>query len=317
MMSRYVLIDYMHLAHRCIHAEPLSTTVNIGGEMRVIDTTIPNYTIKNIFNYSGKGKYFTGVFYEGGNSKRREYFRNQRGAENQAGYKGSRSNFRNSFYEGINLAISLMANGKVSQYRVEGCEADDLIISMVQKIKAVDKITPIDIITNDSDLLPLVDEQVSVYMRGTRQHAEPGCPELRLYYQVTPETWDDYLSYTSAYRDFYIPYNSMLLFKLIRGDKSDEYVGATKGYGGKKYSALMERMVADGVDFPNVFRYGVDFDTVLRPILENYFDKETVDYMKYIYIGISPNYQNLEIPRQIEPGYLQAALNPVKINIIK
>src|SRR5690606_27680880 len=130
------------------------------------------------------------------------------------------------------------------------------IISMVQKIKSIDKETPIDIITGDSDLLALVDDQVSVYMRGNRQHAEPNCPEHRLYFQVTPETWEEYLSYSSAYRDYYIPFNSMLLFKMIRGDKTDNITGACKGYGGKTYSELMYQMEEDEVDFKNIFRYG-------------------------------------------------------------
>lgn len=328
---RYVLIDYQHLAHRCIAAQPLSATVHIGDEMRVVDTTIPNYTIKNIFSYSGRGSYHTGVCFEGGGArKRKEYFSNQIGAKKSSGYKGSRDNNKGSFYEGIQLAIHLMYNGKVSLYRAEGLEADDCIASIIQKIKAVDQITPIDVITNDSDLLPLVDDQVSIYMRGTRQHAEPGCPEHRLYYQVTPNTWDEYLSYSSAYRAYTIPYNSMLLFKMIRGDKADEIIGATKGYGGVKYSQLMEQMIEDEVDFPNIFRYGVDFDEVMRPVLERYFsgnipdytndegeEVSVVDYMKYIYHGITPFYQNFDIPKQIEPGYLQSALAPVKIHIIK
>lgn len=316
-MSRYVLIDYMHLAYKCMVAEPLSATVNIGGEPRVVDTTIPNYTIKNVFNYGGRGSFHTGVFFEGGNSKRKAYFAQQTAGQDGSSYKGGRKRQRGSFYEGCNLALNLMHNGKVSLYRMEGQEADDLIVSLVQKIKSVDPITPIDIITGDSDLLPLVDEQVSVYMRSTRQHAEPGCPERRLYYQVTPDTWYDYLSYSSAYRKFHIPYNSMLLFKLIRGDKSDEIPASTKGYGGVKYSNLMEEMVEDEVDFPNIFRYGVDFDEVMRPVLEDYFDEATVEHMKFVYTGINPEYVNLDIPKQIEPGYLQAALNPVQINILR
>jgi hypothetical protein len=318
---RYVLIDYMHLAHRCIQAEPLSATVNIGGELRVVDTTIPNYTIKNIYNYSSRGSFYTGVFFEGGASERKAYFAKQQGAigatEGKEGYKGNRNNNKGSFFEGIALTLNLLHNGEVSLYRQEGYEADDLIASMVQKIKSVDKLTPIDIITNDSDLLPFVDEQVSVYMRGTREYAEPGQPARRLYYQVTPETWTEYLSYTSAFRNYIIPYNSMLLFKMIRGDKADNVAGACKGYGGVKYTSLMNRMESDGVDFASIFRYGLDFDEVMRPVLANYFSEAEMDYMKFIYIGISPKYSNLQIPKQIEPGYLQAALNPVKINIVK
>jgi len=303
----------MHLAHRCIHAEPLSVMVNVGGELQLIDTTIPNYTIKNIYSYSGKGSFATGVFYEGGNSFRKNYFKND--IESNLEYKGSRTKKNNTFYDGINLTINLLQQAQVSQYRVQGYEADDLIWSMVQKIKSFDRVTPIDIITNDSDLLPLVDDQVSVYIRGTRQHAEYGCPERRLYYQVTPDTWLEYLSYTSAYKQFYIPFNSMLLFKLIRGDKADEIEGALKGFGGKKYSELMYKMESDGVDFPHVFRYGVDFNQVMRPILEGYFSKEVVDKMEFIYNGINLRYVDLQIPKKIEYGYLQSAVSPLKIRI--
>ena len=350
-MSRYVLVDYLHLAHRCVAAAPLSAPVMIGSELQTVDTTIPNYTIKNIYkSYGGRGLHYTGVFLEGGNGRRKNYFKNQlmptgKGATQE--YKGGRPPNNSSFYQGVDLAVHLMANGKVSLYRQEGHEADDCIISMVKKIKSLDTQTPIDVITGDSDLLALVDDQVSVYMRGNRQHAEPNCPEHRLYFQVTPETWEEYLSYSSAYRDYYIPFNSMLLFKMIRGDKTDNITGALKGYGGKKYSALMYQMVEDGVDFPNIFRYGVDFDTVIRPVLENYFKDEMdgvvitedrlhlfkdtskgaletkgastityVDYMKFIYNGINPEYVNLSVPKQIELGFLQKALNPVKINLI-
>ena len=315
---RYILIDYMHLAHRCIVAEPLSTTVMINNELQVIDTTIPNYTIKNIFNYSGRGLFHTGVFFEGGSDYRKKHFAKD-GSGDGTGYKGDRSQQKGSFYTGINLAIQLMMQGKVSLFRVGGYEADDLIYNMILAIKAKDTTTPIDVITNDSDLLPLVDEQVSVYIRGTREYNEDGCPQRRLYYQVTPRSWDEYLSYTSAYKNFKIPYNSMLLFKMIRGDKSDNVAGACKGYGGKKYTQLMEKMVEDNVDFPTVFRYGNDFDSVMKPVLEKYFTDEEVDKMKFIYQGIGlrklPDGQTLSLPKQIDKGFLQQSLDFVKINL--
>lgn len=315
---RYVLIDYMHLAHRTIVAEPLSVNVVMNGELKTIETTIPNYTIKNIFSYGGRGLFYTGVFLEGGSEFRKNYFA-VKGSIDGDGYKGGRGEKKGSFYTGINLATQLMSQGKVSLYRVGGYEADDLIYNMVLRIKAEDTTTPIDIITNDADLLPLVDEQVSVYIRGTRESNEDGCPTRRLYYQVTPRSWEDYLSYTSAYKNYKIPYNSMLLFKMIRGDKSDNVAPACKGYGGKKYSELMEKMVADGVDFSNVFRYGVDFDTVMKPILDNYFDEEQVAQMKFIYGGIGlrklQEGARLSLPKQIDKGYLQQALDFVKINL--
>lgn len=315
---RYVLIDYMHLAHRCIVAEPLSVTVPINGEIQVVDTTIPNYTVKNIYSYSGRGLFHTGVFFEGGSDFRKKHFAKD-GSGDGTGYKGDRSQQKGSFYTGINLAIQLMMQGKVSLYRAGGYEADDLIFNMIRAIKEKDTSTPIDIITNDSDLLPLVDEQVSVYIRGTREYNEDGCPTRRLYYQVTPRSWNEYLSYASAYKNYTIPYNSMLLFKMIRGDKSDNVAGACKGYGGKKYSALMEKMQEDGVDFPNVFRYGNDFNEVMKPVLDKYFTEEEVEKMEFIYQGIGlrklPEGQSLALPKQIDKGYLQQALDFVKINL--
>lgn len=314
-MNRYVLIDYMHLAHRCFQVKPLSATVEINGEIQTVDTTIPTYTIKNIFNYGGRGLHFVGVCFEGGASVRKRYF--SEGTGDDAGYKGTRQRQGGTFYRGIELSIRLLLNGKVSLYRKEGLEADDMLYSLVQKIKSIDTETPIDIITNDSDLLPLVDDQVSVYMRGNRTYAEEGSPERNLYYQVTPNTWDDYLSYTSAYKNYVIPYNSMLLYKLIRGDKADNISASVKGYGGVKYSQLMEQMIADNVDFPNIFRYGVDFDTVMRPVLKNYFDDDAIEKMRFIYNGINLMHQDVTAPKQIELGLLQSALNTVRINLVK
>ena len=313
---RYVIIDYMHLAHRCYNTQPLSALVkdDATGQLVNVDTTIPNYTIKNIFNYGGRGEYYTAVCLEGGNNQRKAYFSDGASIDG-SGYKGNRGGYRTPFYDGVNLTVSILVNGRVSCYRQEGFEADDMVYSLVKRIKEVDSRTPIDVITNDADLLPLVDNQVSVYMRGNREYAAPGCPTRRLYYQVTPENWEEYLSYTSAYRDFYIPYNSMLLFKMIRGDKSDNIAPAVKGYGGKKYSELMTRMVADGVDFPNVFRYGVDFDTVMAPILLNYFTQEEVARMRYIYTGINLKAIGVVAPKQVDIGLLQAALIKYKIHI--
>ena len=94
---RYVLIDYMHLAHRCIVAEPLSVNMVINGEVRSVDTTIPNYTIKNIFTYSGRGLFHTGIFFEGGSDYRKNHFAKD-GSGDGSGYKGDRGQGKNSFY---------------------------------------------------------------------------------------------------------------------------------------------------------------------------------------------------------------------------
>ena len=315
MSARYVLIDFNHLAHRCMMIDPLTTTVALNGVPTVVDTTIPTTTIKNVYNYGGRGANYTAVCLEGGNNARKKYFAENSPTGEATAYKdGRKKNSR--LLSGLNLAVELMHEGNVSLYRQEGFEADDCIYSLVQKIKSIDTTTPIDIITNDADMLPLVDYQVSVYMRGSRQFAKEGCPEHRLYYQVTPDTWEDYLSYTSAYKNFTIPYNSMLLFKLIRGDKSDNIPPSVKGFGGVKYSNLMHQMTYDGVDFDDVFRYGVDFDEVLLPVLKEYFpDEKVLNHMRFIYNGINLRYTNLVPPKQIQAGLLQSSLLKLNINL--
>ena len=235
------------------------------------------------------------------------------------GYKANRKGMPNELAEQMPIIKEILKHMNITIIEKEGYEADDLIYNMIQRIKEEDTTTPIDVITNDADLLPLVDDQVSVFIRGTRQFAEQGCPERRLYYQVTPTSWGDYLSYSSAYKSYKIPYNSMLLFKMIRGDKSDNIAPACKGYGGKKYTALMEKMMEDGVDFPNIFRYGNDFDEVMKPVLSKYFTEEEVENMKFIYGGIClrklPSDKRLSMPKQIDKGFLQQALEVVKINL--
>lgn len=78
----------------------------------------------------------------------------------------------------------------------------------------------------------------------------------------------------------------MLLYKLIRGDKSDCIPASVSGYGAVKYSALMDQMSLSGVDFANVFRYDSDFANDIRPILCNYFDDTVLDKMEWVYNGM-------------------------------
>lgn len=321
-MNRYVIIDFLHLAHRCIKMPKLTASVMQNGEIKEVDTTIATSAIKNIWRYSGKGLFPTAVCLDGG-SWRKGYF--AKGFEGVDGnitgasdYKSNRDNRGNPFFEGIDVAVSLMLNGKVSLYRKGGMEADDLLYSLVRKIKETDTTTPIDIITNDSDMLPLVDEQVSVYIRGTREYNVEGCPIVKGYFQVTPETWDEWISYSSYYRDFKLPYNSILLYKILRGDTSDTVPMAVKGYGAKKFIAFLDSLKADGCDFSKVFRYGKDFDTEIAPWLKKYFKEDEMKRIKFVYQGINLQYvDTVQMPHLIVEAYLQRALDCVGINLSK
>lgn len=316
---RFVLIDYLHLAYKCYGAQPLSCIVNIDGVDQVVDTTIPNFTCKDVWRFSGAGKHPTGVFLEGGAFIRKAYFSavNDYKAEklgiasnkDSDGYKAGRKGLASSQKTGVQLAQDRLVRGNISCYQVDGYEADDLIYIAVQQLKQAYPDAYIDIITGDMDMLPLVDDKVSVYMRGTRTYAEPMCctcasaqkytacdkypetckykREFKGYYQVTPKTWDDFIYYRSAFKGCPIPYNAILLYKMLKGDVSDNIPMAEKGYGAKKLNALFDQMKSDGVDFAKVFRYDTPWETI-EGVLKNYFSPDTIQYMYLNFQGLRP-----------------------------
>lgn len=321
---RYILIDYLHLAYKTHGLPTLSCSVEnkITHQREVVITTIPNFTIKGIYTMSGKGAYPTAVCLEGGKSKRKSYFTGALNGGQE--YKSGRAQQAGPFYRGINLSVNLLSNSDVSCYRLEGYEADDMLYALVQQIKRTDTKTPIDIITNDNDLLPLVDEQVSVYIRSSRTVSKQGCPELKGYYQVTPnigddpaqQYWTDYFYYSSDFKGYEMPYNAVLLFKLLKGDKSDKITGAAKGYGAVKWNAKIEEMIEGGFPFHSLMRYGKHFDEI-APHLAKYFDINVIEKMRYIYNGVNMESLNLYLPKMINIPKLQQNLLELQIRLIK
>ena len=59
----------------------------------------------------------------------------------------------------------------------------------------------------------------------------------------------------------------------------------------------------------------MDFDSVIAPVVSRYFTADSVEKMKFIYVGMNLKYVDLLLPKMIEPGQLQYALNPLKINL--
>ncbi len=328
MSSRYVLIDMAHMGHMFQHASgSMSTTLEINGVPMPVDTTIPNGVLKSIYAKGGYGSHFVGVFLEGGAGPRKEHFAVQRNAATTAkskvkdpstvGYKGSRPKQRGgALYDGLNLTVSLLQEGGAQLYRKKDREADDMIASTILAIKAVDTTTPIDVYTNDSDLLPFVDDQVSVWIRcKALTYADEGLKRSTGYYQVTPDSWADYVTRPSHLKDYNLPYNSILLKKLIKGDDSDDIIGAVDKFGPKKYNEMIGKMLEDGVDFPTVFRYDVDFDEVIRPIMLKYFPSDQVDYMQFIFDGIKPILDDTVLPRRLDVGHMSRAALKIRVNL--
>lgn len=328
-MMRFELVDYLHLVYKCIAAPPLSCTMYINGERKVVDTAITSFTSKDVWRFSSNGKHSTGVFLEGGAPVRKAYFNavanykawyeaTKAGVPVEEvttpakddGYKAGRAGLNNAQKQGINLTIDRMMAGGVSLYQMAGFEADDLLWTAYKQLRTSFPDAHIDIFTGDMDMLPMVDEHTSVYMRGNRTWAEPMCKqgfctecrdtcekygddsckirrEFKNYYEVTPDTWDEFISYRSAFKGYKIPYNSVYLFKMLRGDVSDNVPMVSKGWGPKKWNSIIEQMEADGVDFARLFRYDTPWSLV-QPVLLKYFDQETVAFMMLNAEGIRP-----------------------------
>lgn len=265
---RVIIIDYNHMAWAYAYgnATSLTHTLKVNGELKVVNTTIPAYTIKAINRWCKNGANPVAICFDGDSSAkcRKAYFAKQYGLTSDGkpqGYKARRETRDPKFYESINSTFELLIDGGVSCYRAEGYEADDLIKACVDNAKVNYPDLPIDIITGDSDLVPLVDDQVSVFLRSQKStYAVEKDIEKLHYVQLTPDNYESYMSSLSAFKNLRVPYNTVLLAKLLRGDKSDEIMGKAD-WKPKMYNRLIEILQENEEDLDNIFRYDSPTET--------------------------------------------------------
>lgn len=259
---RVIIVDFNHMAwaYAFGNATSLSCTLKIDGEVVTVNTTIPAYTIKAIHRWARGGINPIAVCFDGEASARcrKAYFAQQYGVKTDGkpqGYKARREVRDPKFYESINLTLNYLVKGGVACYKADGYEADDLIKACVDNAKKNYPNLPIDIITGDADLVPLVDDQVSVFLRSVKStFAVEKSIEKKHYVQITPENYQSYIEGLSSYRNLRVPYNTLLLAKLLRGDKSDEIAGKPD-WKPKMYNQLIEILEDSGEDLGELFRY--------------------------------------------------------------
>ena len=261
--KRVVIVDFNHMAYSYFHSQHrLSVRVMEGGRVVEKDTTITTSAIKNIHKWSGCGVNPTAVCFDRPVPARKAFFQTsfpdmQVGTAGE--YKGGRERMSDGMFQGIADSERVLRLGGVSVFSQNNYEADDLISACIDRAKVKYPDLPIDVITNDADLLPLVDERVSVFLRSKKMtYAETKEIEKAKYIQVTPANYQTVVEDLSAYKGFLIPYNSLLLHKLLRGDISDNFKrkDISRMFSATKYNAMIEQMIADGVDFAHIFRYG-------------------------------------------------------------
>lgn len=263
---RVVIIDVSHLFYKYAFggATSLSTTIRVDGVPTVIDTTLPSYTIKQIHRWSLGGYNPTVVCFDGAGStkSRKAYWIANKLRDEDKGYKEGREVQDRRFYDGINITKNLLIQGGVCVLQAEGYEADDLIKAAIDKAKVEYPNLPIDVITGDVDLVPLVDEQVSVFLTSKKvTWAEEPAIEKRHYIQITPNNYQDYIEGLTEFKGLLMPYNTVLLKKVLRGDKSDQVAGYPK-FTPTKYNKLIMQLAEDGIRFDDFCRYDAPTETI-------------------------------------------------------
>lgn len=117
---------------------------------------------------------------------------------------------------------TFMASIGVTQCQVTGVEADDLIALFCQRLSG-HKV----VYTVDADLLQLMNENVTVLLKGEMQ------------------TGDGYLVHKDLEQP--VPFHLISLAKSLLGDTSDEYPGV-KGFGPGKWNAMVAEYGFDGME---------------------------------------------------------------------
>lgn len=225
-----MIVDFNHMAHNFSYSGlRLTRTLKVGGQVQTIDTTIASGAIKNIFNWSKGGRIPTIVCFDRPCPSRKAYFIKEQSKGVDGEYKGKRESMSNDMYKGIEIAQDLLERGGVNCLALHNWEADDLVYLAILKAKEQYPNHYIDVITNDADMLPLVDEQVSVFFRSKKfTWAESKDLEKNRYIQVTPANYSEVVEGLSAFKNLNIPYNSLLLYKILKGDTADGLVSPFK-----------------------------------------------------------------------------------------
>lgn len=349
--QRIVIVDYNHQLHQFLNSKAprFFWTIKLGAQPIQIETTVPAYTIKNMHKFARKGIDTLAVCFDSPCTFRKDYFRQKKdGTPTDIEYKGARKPMIKDMVDGSNLTIDILDKAKVPIYKIQGYEADDLIYSLVMICKELYPTTPIDIVTNDGDLLPLVDSQVSVFLRSTKfTWAVSKDIEKTHYWQVTPENYEQVVGGLSRYQKFSMPYNTILLHKLLRGDDSDGIPGkidlsrGKQDFPPKMYNELIEIFESRNINLAEIFRY-VKFypryehnnmptgklgeiykkkmDEQIRVMTEVFMDiVDDYDYLAehidFIYRGMSPRFVNLVPPMKYDAGSLKVEAERLGINL--
>ena len=294
MRKKLIIIDYNGMPYRYIYGGAPQLFHNNGVEN--VNTTIPAYTIKEIVRLSEYGTCPLAVVVDKGRAQERADLLMKHFGKV---YKEGRKRQMPAFYAGINLTVDILQRGGVSVYREEGIEADDIIYNLARKSEQQGY--EVCVFTNDSDLLCLVNENISVYLKCRQTIGEH-----KNYMKITKDNFESCMEEIAGFRGYWIPYNTSYLFKLLRGDKADN-LPAFRGYGCVKYNELITLLDIQQVDFskfrPETFNYIMEVFSMFE---FDGVDAGIVEHMQKMHCVM--NFDSLEVsePNKYGWGKLQA-----------
>lgn len=259
---RIVIVDFNHMAHTYFHTKfRLSVRKQVGGTVIEKDTTVQSGVLKCINRWSDGGRNIMVVCFDRPVPARKAYFMDKFSdpeadvETRQGAYKGGRPAMPDMLYEAMQDCQSILEKAGCTCLFEHNYEADDLVMATIVKAKKEYPGVPIDVITNDADLVPLVDDVVSVFLRSrVTTYAETKALEKAHYVQITPRNYQEVLEGLSSFRDFLVPYNTVLLHKLLRGDSADNIQGIKRLFPPRKYNEMIQGMLSEE-DLGEAFRY--------------------------------------------------------------
>lgn len=154
-----------------------------------------------------------------------------------AEYKSNRSSSRLSSedFGEINAIKKLLENAGYNVYKLEGVEADDIVYNLIRMYSSQFEANII--YTPDTDLMVNISDNVGIrrYKWG-RGRRDP----------YTAISVRNYSEYTLNEFGVEVPYNAIMLYKALCGDKSDK-VSGIKGFGPVAFSKFIQHCEDYGV----------------------------------------------------------------------
>jgi len=172
--ERVLIVDFSHQVYTYYHSRyRLSTSVVIDGVVYEKDTTVQSGCIKNIHRWSKGGSFPTAICFDRPVPARKAFWQSafpEMAAGSGMEYKGNRESMPDAMFEAITDCERLLTSAGVPCFGMKNYEADDIVFACIKRAKEKYPGMKIDVVTNDADLLPLVDDTVSVFLRSKKRY---------------------------------------------------------------------------------------------------------------------------------------------------